>query len=121
MSCILAVEDSAAIRLLLTRRLERAGHRLEAVADAGEAIRLLAEETGSGKHPDLILLDLGLPSPGGIASLPTIRRAAPDVPVVLLSARPDLDRIETPVEVAGRVAKPIDFDRLLILIDDLTG
>lgn len=120
MSRILAIEDSAAIRLLLVRRLGLAGHQVEAPAEPAEALASLEGEPDASPLPDLILLDLGLPGGNGIDALPRINGAAPGVPVVLLSARHDLDRVETPVEVAGRVPKPIDFDRLLRLIADLT-
>lgn len=120
MSRILAIEDSASIRLLLVRRLERVGHRVKAAAEPVEALAWFQGKPGS-RLPDLILLDLGLPGGNGLDALPRIVEATPGVPVVLLSARHDLDRLETPVEVAGRVAKPIDFDRLLRLIADLTA
>lgn len=119
MSRILAIEDSGPVRLLLIRRLEKAGHQVDAAAEPAEA--LLALRRHRDPLPDLILLDLGFPGDDGIAALPQIRRAAGNVPIVLVSARHDLDRLETPVEVAGRVAKPIDFDRLLDLIEALTA
>lgn len=120
MSRILAIEDSGAIRLLLTRRLERSGHEVETLTDPSAAIRLL-EDRDRPEHPDVILLDLGLPGGGGGDALPGIARSSPGTPVILVSARHDLDRVETRVPVAGRVSKPIDFDRLLRLIERLAG
>lgn len=116
MSRILAVEDSLTIRLLLARRLTDAGHRVVLASSVTEAIRQLEDDP-----PDLILLDLGLPGSGSTEAPGRVRQAAPGVPIVLLSARPDLHRIELPKDVAGRVAKPIDFDHLLTLIEELAG
>lgn len=120
MSRILAVEDSGAIRLLLTRRLELAGHEVETASDGIQAIRRL-QNPDPDSRPDLILLDLTMPQLGGTDSLPEIRRLAPGVPVILVSAQPDLDRIESQVEVEASVPKPIDFDLLAGLIASLTS
>lgn len=120
MSRILTIEDSASVRLLLIRRLQRAGHRVDAAVGPREALARLTGERDQRVKPDLILLDLGFARDDAIAALPQIRQAAGDAPIVLVSARHDLDRLETPVEVAGRVPKPIDFDRLLELIEALT-
>jgi len=119
-SRILAIEDSGVIRLLLTRRLGRSGHQVEAIADPSAAVRML-DDRDPPERPDLILLDLGLPGGDGIGALADLGRVAAGIPVILVSARHDLDRVETPIPVAGRVAKPIDFDRLLGLISELTA
>jgi len=118
MTRILAIEDSGAIRLLLTRRLELAGHRVETVRDGNEAIARL-ERPAPAERPELILLDLTMPQLDGAGALPAIRRLAPGVPVILVSAWPDLDRVEGVADVEGRVPKPIDFDRLLAMISEL--
>ncbi len=120
MSRILAVEDSGAIRLLLVRRLELAGHEVRTATDGVQAIQEL-ESPGPDGPPDLILLDLTMPQLDGAGTLPAIRRLAPGVPVILVSAQPDLDRIEAIAEVEGRVPKPIDFTLLLDLIAELTA
>ncbi|MCO5316551.1 MAG: response regulator [Solirubrobacterales bacterium] len=116
MSRILTIEDSASIRLLLVRRLEMAGHTVDAAPSPRAALEMIEINP-----PDLVLLDLGLPGDGGIPALPEIRAAIGEVPIVLLSARSDLDRVEVPVPVAGRVRKPIEFELLLDLIGKLTG
>jgi len=119
-SRILAIEDSAAIRLLLTRRLGRSGHEVEALGSPSEAVRML-KGRAPPEQPEVILLDLGLPGEDGIGAIPEISRASPGTPVILVSARHDLDLLEPAADVAGRVAKPIDFAKLLGLIEKLTG
>ena len=47
------VEDSSAIRLLIRRRLEMAGHQVEEAANGLEAL----DQLGSTAEPDLIVLD----------------------------------------------------------------
>ena len=61
MSRILIIEDSPAIRLLLIRRLEMAGHEVVEAEGGREALDLLASATLAGK-PDLILLDAMMPT-----------------------------------------------------------
>jgi len=53
---VLVVEDDRALGTFLKSGLEMQGHRVDWVED-GEAALLLA----AADHPDLVLLDLGLP------------------------------------------------------------
>lgn len=40
------------------------------------------------RHVDALILDLGMPGPGGLAVLPRLRAAAPHLRIVVLSAYP---------------------------------
>jgi DNA-binding response OmpR family regulator len=61
--------------------LERAGYRALQAADGRSAISLAQRE-----HPDLVVLDLGLPDMDGLDVLRRLRERAP-TPVVVLTAR----------------------------------
>lgn len=115
MSRILAIEDSAAIRLLLVRRLGLEGHEVTTCPDGYEAVRLL-ERASPDDRPEVILLDLHMPRGDGPATLPAIRRLAPAVPVILVTAQSEPGREPALGKVEGRVSKPIDFDLLLAKI-----
>jgi two-component system, OmpR family, phosphate regulon response regulator PhoB len=78
---ILVVDDDEDVRALLVRALGADGFRVEAAADGAEARRSLASVA-----PDLVVLDLTLPSEDGLDIL-TELRATSDVPVILLSGR----------------------------------
>jgi DNA-binding response OmpR family regulator len=85
---VLVVEDERDIRDLLRRYLERAGLSVLTTGSGAEALTLA--QSGAA---DLVLLDLGLPDVEGTDVLSEIRRASA-VPVVVLTARSDLqDRI----------------------------
>jgi DNA-binding response OmpR family regulator len=85
---ILVVEDDPDIRLLLCRLLEQEGYEVDAVSDALGAV----EQLGAG-HPDLVLLDLGLPDVDGMEVLGRIRGRS-SVPVIMLTGRTaEVDRI----------------------------
>ncbi len=77
------------------------------------------------KHPDLILLDLGLPGGGGLnlmQRLQTIPQLAV-IPVIVISARERV-AIEREVLDAGAAAffqKPVDQPQLLAKIRELIG
>jgi two-component system phosphate regulon response regulator PhoB len=85
---VLVVDDDEAIRVLLTRYLEMEGFSVEQVRDGGSALAAIA-----AFHPDLVLLDLMLPTQDGLNILTRLRRDS-DVPVILLTARgSEADRI----------------------------
>jgi DNA-binding response OmpR family regulator len=85
---VLVVDDDEAIRALLTRYLEMEGFSVEQVRDGGAVLAAIA-----ASKPDLVLLDLMLPTQDGLDILTRLRRDS-DVPVILLTARgSEADRI----------------------------
>jgi two-component system KDP operon response regulator KdpE len=78
---ILVVDDEPAIRRALKRMLEGKGFQVKAVVDGRTA---LAEH--ADWHPDLVLLDLGLPDIDGTEVVREIRKLA-TTPIVVLSVR----------------------------------
>jgi two-component system, OmpR family, response regulator MprA len=86
---VLVVEDDQAIADVLRRTLRQEGHEVRSATDGEEALTAAAEFM-----PDLVILDLGLPKVDGVEVLRRLR-AADDVPVLILTARADLDdRVE---------------------------
>jgi DNA-binding response OmpR family regulator len=95
---VLIVEDERKIRELVRRYLERDGLAVLSTGSGAEAITIAAEA-----HPDLVVLDLGLPD---VPSETVAReiRAGSDVPTLMLPARSDdRDRI------AGLELGPDDY------------
>ena len=85
---IVVVDDDESVRVLLTRYLEMEGFQVDQVVDGGSALAAIA-----ASQPDLVLLDLTLPSHDGLDILARLRRDS-DVPVILLTARgSEADRI----------------------------
>jgi DNA-binding response OmpR family regulator len=80
MARVLVVEDEPDIALVLTMLLERDGHRVTSAPDGHAALRSAHES-----HPQLIVLDIGLPGMDGWSVLSRIRDVS-DVPVLLLTA-----------------------------------
>ena len=120
MSRILIIEDSPAIRLLLIRRLEMAGHEVVEAEGGREALDLLASATLAGK-PDLILLDAMMPNMSGSDVLASIRETDPRIPVLAVSALSGLSTAEEWQSADGHMEQPIDFDDLPARVEALTS
>jgi DNA-binding response OmpR family regulator len=122
MTRVLVADDSETILLLLRTRLELAGYEVETAADGQEVTeRLHAGEPGG--LPDLLLLDAMMPRKSGIDALRELRAAGVDTPALIVSAHQDATDANAPsdLEVSGYLNKPIDFDRLLASIAELTA
>jgi two-component system, OmpR family, response regulator MprA len=86
---VLVVEDDEDIALALQRSLRMEGYEVRIAAD-GEA----ALDFAGAFHPDLVVLDLGLPKIDGIEVARRLR-ADGDVPILMLTARDGLEaRVE---------------------------
>ncbi len=88
MTTILLVDDEERIVELARDYLDRAGFAVLTASDGPSAL-----ETARARHPDLIVLDLGLPGLDGLEVTRALRRESA-VPIVMLTARDDeLDRV----------------------------
>jgi two-component system, OmpR family, alkaline phosphatase synthesis response regulator PhoP len=83
MATILVVDDEPKITQLVRDYLERAGFGVVTAGDGREALMRARTE-----HPDLVVLDLGLPQLDGLDVTRRLRRDA-DVPIIMLTARDD--------------------------------
>jgi DNA-binding response OmpR family regulator len=81
MKTILVVDDEPKIVKLVRDYLERAGFGVRAAGDGRSALLLARTE-----RPDLIILDLGLPSMDGLDVTRELRKLS-NVPIIMLTAR----------------------------------
>ena len=85
---VLVVDDEPMVREVVTRYLERDGFRVDATGDGMTALEL-----ARSRPPDLLILDVMLPSKDGFSVLQELRKTS-SVPVILLTARTDeTDRV----------------------------
>ena len=77
---ILFVEDDPHIRDILPEILPEREFNSIVATDAEEALRILAEE-----HVDLVLTDVVIPGLDGIGLVTEVKRAHPDIPVILMT------------------------------------
>jgi len=83
---LLIAEDDKALSLFLTRGLEADGHRVQVALDGGAAVEAFRQQL-----PDLTILDLNLPVKDGEQVLKEFRTLDADLPVLILTARQEVD------------------------------
>jgi len=109
MTRVLVVEDEASIRRALVVNLRARSYDVDAAESGRGALELAARH-----HPDVVLLDLGLPDLDGIEVIAGLRGWT-NVPIVVLSARGS-ERHKVAALDAGAddyVSKPFGMDELL--------
>ncbi|MER6911383.1 response regulator transcription factor [Streptomyces sp. NPDC000594] len=96
---VLVVDDEAALSELLSMALRYEGWEVRSAGDGAGAVREAREF-----RPDAVVLDVMLPDMDGLAVLARLRREAPEVPVLFLTAR---DGVED--RIAGLTAGGDDY------------
>jgi DNA-binding response OmpR family regulator len=122
MARVLVADDSETILLLMRTRLELAGYEVETAADGQEVTERLYEGDPD-RRPDLLLLDAMMPRKSGLDALRELRAAGVDTPALIISAHQDATDANAShdLNVSGYLTKPIDFERLLDRIAELTS
>ena len=109
LTAVLVVDDEAPIRRALTRQPPRPRLRGPSGRHGRQALQLAARH-----HPDVVILDLGLP---GIDGIEVVRglRGWTNVPIIILSARgAEADKVAAlDAGADDYVAKPFGMDELL--------
>src|SRR5213078_2742292 len=116
MTRILIVDDEPQILRALRINLHARQYDVVTAADGTEALHAAATH-----HPDLVVLDLGLPDIDGVEVIRKLRSWTP-VPIVILSGRMD-SRQKVDALDAGAddyVTKPFSVDELLARIRAVT-
>ena len=108
---ILVVDDDAINRMLLTRNLERAGHRVASAEDGVRALEALRAEPF-----DIVLLDVLMPELDGYDTLAQIERDEKlrHVPVIMVSALEDIESVVRCIEMGAADYLPKPFDPVLL-------
>ncbi|MFF4419048.1 response regulator transcription factor [Streptosporangium sp. NPDC001559] len=87
MAQLLLVEDDAAVRSALMRALTERGHAVTSAVTGMSGLHRAVED-----HPDLVILDLGLPDIDGHEVVRMLRAVSP-VPIIVATARDDEQEI----------------------------
>lgn len=107
--CVLVVDDEPQIRRALGTNLRARGYDVVLAASGEEALTLAAE-----RHPDVVILDLGLPGIDGIEVVRGLRGWA-SMPIVVLSVREgEADKVAAlDAGADDYVTKPFGMNELL--------
>ncbi len=110
---IAVIDDEPHIRELLSLALGHRGYAVRSAADGAAGLALVREWS-----PDVIVLDVMMPKVSGIELLPALRRVT-DAPIVMLSARGEVDnKVEGLAHGADDyLSKPFELSELLAHIE----
>jgi two-component system nitrogen regulation response regulator GlnG len=111
---ILVADDDAAIRTVLNQALSRVGHEVRVTSNASTLWRWIAAGEG-----DLVITDVVMPDENAFDMLPRIKKARPDLPVVVMSAQ---NTFMTAIRASETGAyeylpKPFDLTELLQIVN----
>src|ERR1035438_4531899 len=107
---LLIVEDEPAMRTALRDILESEGYRVQTASDGAAGLDQAREQ-----KPDLLLLDVMLPRLDGYALCSELRRLAVDTPVLMLTAKGQVQDCVTGLDSGADdyLVKPFSTDELL--------
>ncbi|MEL7034387.1 MAG: response regulator transcription factor [Cyanobacteria bacterium J06592_8] len=110
MSRILIAEDETRIAAFLEKGLKANGFTVTVANDGSDAL-----QKALGSQFDLLILDLNLPHQDGLQILKELRGQGEQVPIIILTARDDLQDKVTGLEEGADdyVTKPFRFAELL--------
>ena len=111
---ILLADDDAAIRTVLNQALGRVGYEVRSTGNAATLWRWVSQGEG-----DLIITDVVMPDENAFDLIPRIKRARPELPIVVMSAQ---NTLKTAITAAERGAyeylpKPFDLNELIRVVD----
>jgi two-component system nitrogen regulation response regulator GlnG len=110
---ILVADDDSAIRTVLNQALSRAGYEVRLTSNAATLWRWVSQGDG-----DLVITDVVMPDENAFDLLPRIKKARPDLPVVVMSAQ---NTFMTAIRASEKGAyeylpKPFDLKELIAIV-----
>ncbi len=113
---VLVVDDYDDTRRIVRWMLEQKGYCIVEAANGREAVEVAAQEL-----PNVILMDLAMPEVDGFGALRLVREHTElaETPIIAVTAY-DMAEAREKAEITGfahYLTKPIDFQRLSVLID----
>lgn len=107
---ILVADDEAEIRKVMRAAFEARGYEVEEIDNGFDAIRSV-----EARRPDLVLLDIRMPTLDGWAALAEIRKLPAAPPVVIVSSVDEINMSPMMIRegVAAYVSKPFRIDELM--------
>jgi CheY-like chemotaxis protein len=115
MAIILVIDDELAMRQLMARALQDAGHTVHAAADGRRGLAAFRQH-----RPALVITDLLMPETEGIETIRELQRDDPAVPILAISgSNPIYLDFATQLGAATALRKPFSVDALLTTVSTL--
>lgn len=110
LNTILVVEDDKAVRTYLRDVLVENGYSVSTAGDGIEAIKYVNKN-----QPDLILLDLGLPTMRGEAVCKEVKKLYPDIQIIILTAQDTMPDVIKGLNLGADdyMGKPFEVEEVL--------
>ncbi|HWI53277.1 MAG TPA: response regulator [Symbiobacteriaceae bacterium] len=110
---ILVVDDQMGVRRLIQELFREVGYRVASAVHGQEAMALCSVEL-----PALVLLDMKMPVMDGVETLRTLHNLYPGLPVIIMTAVGDGDRVQEVLSIGARncISKPFDVFELRQLV-----
>jgi PAS domain S-box-containing protein len=107
---ILVIDDEEAVREVIRRFLEIAGHHVTCVSRGSEAIELFR----NGATFDLVIQDLMMPREDSVATFMQCQQRRPDIPILLCTGLPQAEPVPHLLQAgaAGLIRKPFRMTEL---------
>jgi len=111
---VLAADDSASNRLIITQMLELQEHDVVTVPDGRQAV-----DAFHADRFDVVLMDMEMPTMDGTEAAMLLRRDGADVPIIALSGHTSPELIEKCMAagMTGHLSKPFEFNELIDTIE----
>ncbi|MDZ7641520.1 MAG: sigma-54 dependent transcriptional regulator [Desulfurivibrio sp.] len=115
---LLVVDDDRRMRELLAEILQEHGFGVSSAADGEEALAALA-----AKNFDLVVTDLKMPGPDGLAILRQARAGNPEMPVIMITGHGSVDSALAAMKQGAYdyIEKPFDPEQLLLVVQRAAG
>jgi CheY-like chemotaxis protein len=112
---ILVVDDDAALRSVVAQALRFEGYTVD---EAGDGLQGL-DRLRTGPLPGLVLLDLRMPVLDGMGFLVQAQVQLGGIPIVIVSATPELAKGMADLGVQALLPKPFELALLITLVERL--
>ncbi len=110
---ILLVDDEPQILQMVSGLLQDEGYEVLTANDGENGVRLVRED-----NPDLVLLDIALPGMDGLEVLQELKRVAPTLPVIMISAYGSVENAVRATRLGAYdfIEKPPHADKILLTV-----
>jgi len=107
------VDDDKSIRWVLEKALTKEGLQVVSFDEPKKLLQRFSREM-----PDVIISDVRMPDMDGITLISEIKKRAPDLPVIIMTAYSDLDRAVSAFQSGAFefFSKPFDVDEVVNLV-----